>query len=320
MNTHTDLPLLSVIIPVYNVAPFLTECLNSIISQSYQNLEILLIDDGSSDGSSALCDNLAHTDNRIKVYHKPNGGVSSARNLALLNSTGAYFSFIDADDYVSPEMFSTMMQLCLENNTDAVFCSSERFYNSNPSKTFPLIAQHEGIVDVTTALEEILYSGIGTGCCNKIFSRKLIFENNTPILFNESLAIGEDALWCIKVLSNAGTVAISTAPLYFYRIHENSATQSTTDLAKRFTSIEARKQMLLLLTEYPYKLQKRTKAQLYKILVILLKESNKQSIFTQYSNYLKDLKIGRKAFYLSKEYSLILKLQTLLADISLHFI
>lgn len=116
-------PLISVIIPVYNVEKFLKKCLNSVISQDYKNLEIILIDDCSSDDSGKICDEYSKTDSRIKVIHKTeNEGVSSARNTGLENISGQYFSFVDSDDWIEPDMISYLYNGIIENDADISVC------------------------------------------------------------------------------------------------------------------------------------------------------------------------------------------------------
>ena len=100
--------LISVIVPVYNVEKYLNKCIDSIINQTYKNLEIILVDDGSQDSSGKICDEYTKKDNRIKVIHKENGGVSSARNIGLNNATGEWIAFIDADDWVDEEYLQTL--------------------------------------------------------------------------------------------------------------------------------------------------------------------------------------------------------------------
>ena len=99
---------ISVIVPIYNVAPYLRECIESILNQDYKNLEILLVDDGSTDDCGMICDEYAMVDNRIRVFHKENGGLSSARNLGIKEASGKYISFIDSDDYVAVDFLSTL--------------------------------------------------------------------------------------------------------------------------------------------------------------------------------------------------------------------
>ena len=110
--------MVSVIIPAYNIAPFLERCVNSILNQTYRNLEVLLVDDGSTDDTPAICDRLAQQDARVRVFHKENGGVSSARNLALDNCRGDYISFIDGDDWVEPTLYEDAVNAMQENGVD----------------------------------------------------------------------------------------------------------------------------------------------------------------------------------------------------------
>ena len=102
-------PLISVIVPVYNIENYLERCVNSIREQTYNNLEILLVDDGSTDSSGALCDRFAEADERIRVFHKENGGSSSARNLGIAEAKGEYLGFVDSDDYISANMYELLV-------------------------------------------------------------------------------------------------------------------------------------------------------------------------------------------------------------------
>lgn len=119
--------LISIIIPVYNVQNYLRECIDSVIAQTYKNLEIILVDDGSPDKSGEICDEYSKKDARIKVIHKENGGLSDARNVALDIAKGEYIGFIDSDDYVEKDMFETLHTLAVEHNAEI---SSISFYKT----------------------------------------------------------------------------------------------------------------------------------------------------------------------------------------------
>ena len=108
-------PLISVIVPIYNRELYLEKCIESIVSQTYSNLEIILVDDGSPDNCPAICDEWAKKDSRIKVVHKENGGVASARNAGLSAATGDYVAFVDGDDFIAPEMYSVLTQYLSED-------------------------------------------------------------------------------------------------------------------------------------------------------------------------------------------------------------
>lgn len=115
---------LSVIVPIYNVEKFLRRCIDSIINQSYSNLEIILVDDGSPDNCGKICDEYAALDNRIKVIHQANGGLSAARNIGIDSATGEYVAFIDSDDYIASNMYDEMISLMETNDLDIISCNA----------------------------------------------------------------------------------------------------------------------------------------------------------------------------------------------------
>lgn len=115
--------MVSVIVPVFNVKPYLAECLDSIIHQTYTDLQIILIDDGSTDGSGAVCDAYAAKDARIRVVHQENRGLSAARNRGIELATGEYLNFVDSDDYLLPDCIETLLKLCIEHDADMSICT-----------------------------------------------------------------------------------------------------------------------------------------------------------------------------------------------------
>ena len=125
---------ISVIIPVYKVEKYLSYCVNSVINQTYTNLEIILVDDGSPDNCPKMCDELAKTDKRIKVLHKQNGGLSSARNAGIDIATGEYISFVDSDDTINPQTLEILHKLIKDDNADISMSSWKKVYDiSNPN-------------------------------------------------------------------------------------------------------------------------------------------------------------------------------------------
>lgn len=125
------MPEISVIVPVYNVEKYLRQCIESIKMQTFENWELILVDDGSLDNSGSICDEYAQSDNRIKVVHKENGGVSTARNFGLAIAAGKYISFIDSDDYIVPKFFEIMLEKLLTYKADIVRCGFYEFNDSN---------------------------------------------------------------------------------------------------------------------------------------------------------------------------------------------
>lgn len=123
--------MISIIVPIYNVEKYLPKCIESIINQTYTDLEILLIDDGSTDNSGLICDKYASIDNRIRVIHKKNGGLSDARNVGLDICKGKYISFIDSDDYIELTMYEKMIKIMINQKVDIVSCNYNHIYNNN---------------------------------------------------------------------------------------------------------------------------------------------------------------------------------------------
>ena len=123
--------LISVVVPVYNVEKYIDKCINSIINQTYKNLEIILVDDGSPDNCGKICDEYAKKDNRIKVTHKENGGVSSARNIGIKNATGDWLTFVDADDWIENNFVEQLLKIGNQENAEIVLCGYNRVNRNN---------------------------------------------------------------------------------------------------------------------------------------------------------------------------------------------
>lgn len=199
--------LVSIIVPVYNVAPYLGECLDSIVGQTYGNLEIIVVDDGSTDGSGSLCDEYAKRDGRIRVIHQPNRGLSAARNAGLDTAKGDYISFVDSDDAVSP----VFIEALLSAGADVAQCASCRSLVE-----FRRVGLHpvfDGLSNLE-ASERMQFDSTGdaTVVWNKLYCRRL-FEG---IRFPEGKQ-HEDEFVTYKVLWNAHWVAVTGVPLYYYR-------------------------------------------------------------------------------------------------------
>lgn len=171
--------LISVIVPVYKVEKYLNRCIDSIIKQTYHNLEIILVDDGSPDNSGKICDEYAKKDKRIKVIHKPNGGLSDARNYALEIAEGEYIGFVDSDDYIKEDMFQTLYDLCEENKADISIVS---FYEMIEDKVIAVRNSGElQIMDKIEAIKELLIdTKIQSYAWNKLFRKELFVGTRFP--------------------------------------------------------------------------------------------------------------------------------------------
>lgn len=217
--------LISVIIPVYNVIDYLPHCVDSVLKQSYANLEIILVDDGSTDGSSGLCDRLAGTDNRIRVIHQVNSGVSCARNAGIKACTGQMIGFVDSDDRCEPEMYEKLLQSMLQNNSDVVMCG---FYNYPRGPEEP---EERGITPVQPCgFEEAAYHVLKrheyfTSVWNKLFRREAVFKDNGIILMNPEFSFGEDEAWLLEVLHGCERFSFVPQPLYHWNPRIGSITR-----------------------------------------------------------------------------------------------
>lgn len=203
--------VISVIIPVYNVEPYLRQCVDSVLNQTYRNLEIFLVDDGSTDNCSILCDQIAKIDPRVKVIHKENGGLSDARNAALDICTGEYVAFVDSDDYVEKDYIETLYTLLVDFDVDISVCS---YYNLIDDIASP--AEEQRIVEKYTKEQIIKFilteRLVSTTAWGKLFRRKLFCEVRFP-----KGRIYEDLFTTWKLVDQVDFVACTTIPKYYYR-------------------------------------------------------------------------------------------------------
>lgn len=216
---------ISVIIPVYNVAPYLEECLHSVLSQSYRALEILVIDDGSTDGSGAICDRFAETDSRIRVIHQKNGGAAAAKNAGLRAATGEYLSFVDSDDFLEPGAYSHMRSLLEGAGADVVQCAYRDVFRSRTADRI----HKSGRVVLPTAEYLPLYTTDWTCALlwDKLYRRDLF----AGIFFEEGHKI-DDEYFTYQGILNANKVVFDDRIVYNYR-KRRSGVMLSPDSARR---------------------------------------------------------------------------------------
>lgn len=211
--------LITVIIPVYNVKPYLSKCLESVGKQSYKNLEIILVDDGSDDGSFSICKEFSKKDSRIKLYHTKNLGLSHARNVGLDHANGEYIVFVDSDDYIHENMISTMMDKA--EDADLVICNYKRVLNDT-KKEIPQDAKclKDDSWNYKQFWEHYYLKNLNVFCCvawNKLYKRKLFKNIRYPI--NE---IHEDEYIINDIVSRCNKIKIINDVLYYYVQRGNS--------------------------------------------------------------------------------------------------
>lgn len=211
-------PIISVIIPVYNAEKYLDECIQSVIKQKERNIEIIIIDDGSTDNSYNVCSKYQKKDNRIKIYKQKNAGVSSARNLGIKKSIGKYLYFMDADDIIQTNIFTDFLKLKINENSLYVF-GWEKYYKNS------IIEKNDKIsLKVLNNLKEVLLLDSQISCFlfNKIYLRKIIIDNN--IFFDENIHYCEDMKFNYIYINYIKSFSYNNKIYYYYRMRKNSAT------------------------------------------------------------------------------------------------
>lgn len=203
----TENNLVSVIIPVYQAEKYLWRCVESVIGQSYKNIEIILVDDGSTDKSPAICDNLAKMDERIKIIHKRNGGVSSARKAGLQNARGEYIAFLDSDDFIHRHYIKYLLFLCIKHQTQMSACGLYSGSGCNFEEIFM-----KGSTYVYSGKEAILSRRIKSGVVGKLYKREL-FEG-LLYLVNDPVKYENEAL-TYMLLYRSDKVVVTKKPLYY---------------------------------------------------------------------------------------------------------
>lgn len=231
-------PLISIIVPVYKVESYLDDCLLSLTSQSYENIEIILVDDGSPDNCPALCDKWAQKDIRIKVIHKKNGGLSSARNVGIDLAKGEYIAFVDSDDFVEPDMYEDLYEAIVRTQADIAISKIQNNYEDGHTSPFKSTKWHYAI-DKETVLEHTKYlhlclsTKIETSAWNKLYKRRLF----DTVRFAEG-RLAEDYLMMYYIIKNVKKVVYLNKIHYNYRIREGGICSSFSHLNDTYKNIQ----------------------------------------------------------------------------------
>lgn len=238
--------LISVIVPVYKVEPYLEQCVSSIINQTYTDLEIILVDDGSPDRCPQICDDWAKRDKRIRVIHQKNAGAGAARNVGIAAATGNILTFVDSDDYIAPQMYKHLIDL-LQDDVDIAECGF--FRTESGSGHFDVPADQYDIIYAKSEdamREHILDRLFRQTVCNKLYRRGIL----EGIMFPVGNLI-DDEFWTYRVLGNARKLVHSTCKLYAYRQQEDSVMHITYSL-KRLQAVDAKCERLqYIATNFP---------------------------------------------------------------------
>lgn len=214
--------LISIVVPIYNVEQYLPKCVDTLVNQTYKNIEIILVNDGSKDNSGKLCDELAETDPRISVIHKKNGGLSSARNAGMKVAKGKYIGFVDSDDWLDLKMYETLLDLLISNDADIAYADYFKASDDNAKIDFTgspevkCFNKDEGL--------DNFYNDISAQTIvawNKLYKRELFDDIEYP-----NGKIHEDEGTTYKVFFKAKKTVYTNLPLYYYRYNPESITNS----------------------------------------------------------------------------------------------
>lgn len=226
--------LISIIVPVYNVEKYINTCVESILKQTYRDLEIILVDDGSTDASGELCDELAKMDSRIVVMHKENGGLSDTRNAGLDCATGEWIMFVDSDDFIHPDTVKLSLEIAQKNQSDLL-----AFGYMYVDEQCDYVQTTLGYVNETVYTEDQLLRAFAkqdTGsvmACNKLYRKSIWEEIRFPVG-----KIHEDEFVIVDVLQRANNATVIDAKLYFYRQRQGSI-MATRNLKSEYDALEA---------------------------------------------------------------------------------
>ena len=214
--------LISVIVPIYKVEQYLPQCVESLLNQTCPNLEVLLVDDGSPDGCGSLCDGYAERDSRVRVIHKPNGGLSDARNAGIEAAQGDYLAFVDGDDWVEPDAYSAMLAAAERYGAELVCAGRYDEDGKNGAQTLGLCPEREELLPAEEVVRRIFHwAQLDSAAWDKLYARRLFEGIRYPVG-----RVCEDVPTTYRLVLRAGNVVLLPKPIYHYRHRAGSITTS----------------------------------------------------------------------------------------------
>jgi glycosyltransferases involved in cell wall biogenesis len=286
-------PMISVIVPVYNVEKYIKKGIESLLAQSYQNIEIILVDDGSPDNSPAILDQYTKKDSRIKVLHQKNQGVSTARNNGIKISNGEYILFVDGDDYVGKDYVEFFYKLISQKSAD-IAVNYDLFSALNSSHNHH---EKEEVESPEQIIEDIYLGKMNVAVWNKMYKKSFLEKNN--IRFNPKIWYGEGMLFNIECLSSTKKIAVGSRKVYYQVYNQNSAMRSfnmesnlcgirSLELQKKY--LDKKNKKLIRAWEYHLRCFNRS------ILTGIIKTNSKKKYYSQYKECIRGLR--RRIFLL----------------------
>lgn len=310
----------SIIVPVYNIQEYVDDCVESLIHQTYKNIEIILVDDGSTDNSGAICDSYKEKDNRIQVIHQENGGLSQARNIGISLATGDYVVFVDGDDIVSLELVRIAVSLIEKNECNILFWKYAKFLDTAPIFNNDDVILNDRVVSVIDCLERLILHKMNEAVWNGIYSRNIIIDEKFPV--NKQ---NEDVFWKYKIIMKGINITCIDNLLYFYRIRSGSIVHSPFSW-KKFDSLEGRYNRAKDIIYNYSELKSIVICEVYVAAMFLyydayvnLKGNEKKLALKKINNYLKKLPLKLSDIFRNSKISKIRKINLLISKISFKY-
>lgn len=302
--------LISIIVPVYNVEEYLDRCIESIVKQTYKNLEIILVDDGSPDKCPEICEKWAECDERIRVIHKKNDGLANARNSGIEVSNGDYLIFTDSDDYMDPDMIEFLLNLSLKYDADVSRCGFY-FNYENIDKKRNISYESIQIPDYNERIIDLATTGYGGVAWNKLYKRDIIKEQ----LYDKADGCSEDIMHNFRVYKDAKKVVFSDIPKYHYVIRNGSITNDVFD-KRAFDIIRAKKIILDNVKDNEDVLPYAVKGYIMSAFIVLSGCIQNNMFFEERQELIKDILSYKKEILSSNLYSKLDKIKTLILFLS----
>ena len=304
----------SIIIPAYNVADYIEKCVKSVANQTYQNLEIIVVNDGSKDNTLSIITHLAEQDERIKLIDKKNGGVSAARNDGMRSSTGEYVAFVDGDDYIADDFVEYMLTTSLRNEADFVFSKNCFLYEGETQ----ISKVEEKVLSPEEATGLLLSPEVSVGCWNKLFKKSVLEQFN--LHFMEDLFYGEGLYFITAFAQRANKTVCSNKKVYYYR--RNNDTSATTKfninaIRNGLLSLERIERDMRVKSDYVDKMLANHKASYNMMSVVKLRKSKKHKEYPEdYKKALGYVRGSLMSNVLNNDITLVEKIEKILCAVS----
>lgn len=283
----------SIIVPVYNVENYIIRCINSLIRQTYENIEIIVVDDGSTDNSMTICNDLLLKDSRINLFHKENGGLSSARNYGIINSTGEYITFIDSDDDVDITYVEKLVNALEEKNVDISMCGRKIIYTYKNENVINSSKINNMTLNVDSFLNYIDdNTAYGSFACGKLYKRKIVLN----AMFDETIYVYEDNLFCVEICKENPSFYYFDDKLYNYYVRNDSLSRKKFD-DRKATAIDSLNKTINLCREYFPKYEKKYLLKKIKSLIWFKYSTNEKKYIRLINKELKNTNIWRNLYF-----------------------